>query len=290
MHTKKIGLALGGGAARGLAHIGVLKVLEKAGLKIDFIAGTSMGALIGGLYAATLDIDFIEKTFSYIAEKFAYPRFHLSLHKNLLFKNQDKVEEILSKPVANLKIEDLKIPFIAIATNAENGEEVILRKGNLKEAIKASAAIPFVFESVKIDGKVLIDGGFSNPTPVDRVKEMGAEFVIGVDILRGWPNLVDLEKKETGFSLKHIKMFVTETYHALEFQISKEKMKCADLIIKPPLLDYNWNDFYYASEIIQRGVNETEKYIDAIRKSTGYPKPSKKPLENLVDFISGGSY
>lgn len=283
MKTKTIGLALGGGGAKGLAHIGVIKVFEKAGFKINYITGTSIGAIIGGLYAATSDIKFIEKIFLYIAKNFSYPRFHFSLHNNILFKNQKEVERIITEPLKNLKVEDLKIPFGAIATNAETGEEVFLKSGNLIEIIKASAALPHIFEPVKIGNQILIDGGYTNPIPVDKLKEMGAQFIIGVNVSHDWPDLSKPQK----LNLKNI---IKETYGALQFQIANEKTKDAHLIIKPPVLDYKMSDFYYASEIIEKGKNEAEKYISFIRKETNSPRPIKKPLEYFIDFITCSNY
>jgi len=285
MKVKKIGLALGGGGAKGLAHIGVIKVLEMAGFKISYIAGTSMGALVGGIYAATGDINYIEKIFLEIAEKYAVSRFHLPKKENLLFKHQEKVEELLSEKIKDKKFEDLKLPFQAIATNVKNGEEVILDKGDLLLGIKASIALPLVFNPVEINGSLLMDGGFVNPVPVDVVKKMGSEFVIGVDVQSNWPRI-----GEEKLSLKNIKTITAETITALEYEISKEKLKLADILMKPPVLDYHWNDFYAAKEIIKKGENEAEKYIYAIRKETHYPKPKKKPFIAFIDFISGNSY
>jgi len=285
MEVKKIGLALGGGSAKGLAHIGVIKVLEKAGLKISYIAGTSMGALVGGLYAATKDINYIEKLFLEIAEKYAISRFHLPKKENILFKNQEKVEELLSEKVKGKKIEDLEIPFKAVATDVKNGEEIILEKGDLYLAIKASTALPVIFDPVEIDGKLLMDGGFVNPVPLDVVKNMGSEFVIGVDVLNNWPNI-----GEEKLSLKNIKTITAETITALEYEISKEKLKLADVLMKPLVLSYHWNDFCSAKEIIKKGENEAEKYVYTIRKATHYPKPKKKPFIAFIDFITSNDY
>lgn len=280
---KKIGLALGGGGAKGLAHIGVLKTFLEAGFKIDYIAGTSMGSLIGGLYAATEDIDFIEKLFLEIAEKYAFHRRHL--RKRGMFKNEKVVERLLSERVNGLDIKKTKIPFKAIATDVKKGDEVVLGKGSLTEAIRASSAMPIAFPPVDIDGKLLMDGGFVNPVPVDVVKKMGAEYVIGVDVSSRWPDIEDEH-----LSISGVKSMIVDTFTALEYQVAKERIKGANLILHPPVLSFHWDDFRDAKQIIGVGTNEAANHIREIREATHYQKPDKKPLRSLMDFIEGKDY
>jgi NTE family protein len=278
-------LALGSGGARGLAHIGVIKVFEKAGFKISYIAGSSMGALIGGIYAATLDISKLENLVLEIVRKYSISRFYLPRKENVIFKNQEEVERIFFNEVKGLKIEDLKIPFRAVATDLKTGESVILEKGDLVSAIKASSAIPFIFKPVEINGKTLVDGGFTNPVPVDVVKELGSEFVVAVDVSNFWPNFEDQKLK-----LNNLKSLGKDLIRAFEYQISKEKIKLADLVINPPVKNYTWNDFSFAKEIINKGSNEAERYVFEIRKKTNFPKPKKKPFLAFIDFITGTDY
>lgn len=282
---KTIGLALGGGGAKGLAHIGVIKTLLKAGFKINYLAGTSMGSLVGGLYAATEDIDFIEKAFLEIAEKYSFHRKHLRGRGSLLFKDEEAVEKMLAEKIDGLDVKNTKIPFKAIATDVKNGDEVVIGKGSLVKAVKASSALPIAFSPVEIDGKLLMDGGFVNPVPVDIVKEMGAEFVIGVDVSSKWP---DIEGER--FSLSGIKSTIVDAFSALEYQVAKERIKGASLMLHPPVLNYHWDDFRAAREIIAMGVNETANNIREIREATHYPRPVKKPLQSFIDFISGNDY
>ncbi len=282
---KTIGLALGGGGAKGLAHIGVLKTLLRAGFKIDYLAGTSMGSLIGGLYAATEDINFIENLFLEIAEKYAFHRKHLRKKGGMFFKDEKIVEELLSEKIDGLDIKNTKIPFKAIATDVKKGDEVVMERGSLVEAIKASSAMPVAFNPVEIDGRLLMDGGFVNPIPVDVVKEMGAEFVIGVDVSSKWPNI-----EEESFSIHGIKSIIIDAFSALEYQVAKERIKSADFMLHPAILSYHWDDFRLAEEIIEKGVNETANNIGEIRAATHYPKPVKKPLQSFIDFISGNDY
>ena len=180
----KIGLALGSGAARGLAHIGVLKVLEENKIPIDLIAGTSIGALVGGAYAVGMSVDEMERIAMEVDWKrlgrlmdFVIPRAG--------FINGKKVKTFIKTLVKNKKIEELKIPFAAVATDIYTGEEVVIQQGLIVEAIRASASIPGIFTPVRNGGKILVDGGLVNPIPISVVKKMGADIIIAVNVISG---------------------------------------------------------------------------------------------------------
>ncbi len=282
---QSIGLALGSGSAQGLAHIGVIKTLLNAGFAISCIAGTSIGAVVGGLYAATLDIEYVENVFLEIADKHAVWSAVPHKTKHFLFKDPDRVEEILTEKIRGLNIKETKIPFRAVATDIKTGEEVVLSSGSLERAIHASAAIPFVFKAIQIDGHVLIDGGFVDPVPVDAAKSMHPDFVLGVNISNEWPSL-----EKENLSLMGIESAIIDAFSALEFQVAKEKMRGADMVLHPPVLNYHWNDFRLAREIIERGENETRNNIGKIRKLAHWPKPRRTPLQKFIDLISGNDY
>lgn len=180
---KKIGLALGGGAARGGAHIGVIKALTEAGINIDFIAGTSIGALVGAVYASG-EIDLFEEVASRLNL-----RQSASLFLDVKFPRSGivdgrKIVSFLQQFINVDKIEDLSIPFCAVSTDLNSGEEVIMREGSVIEAIRASISIPGIFTPVRKNGLELVDGGLVNPVPVSVVQKMGADFVIAVDLNR----------------------------------------------------------------------------------------------------------
>jgi len=277
---KKVGLALGGGAAKGLAHIGVIRVLEKAGIEISYIAGTSMGALIGGYYAATKDIAFLENLFLKIEHKDIYRLSHIVRKKDgELFKDRT-VLEMISEQIKKVNIEDCKIPFSAIATDVENGDEIVLNSGNLYDAIQASTALPLIFKPATINGRLLMDGGFVNPVPADVVRKMGAEFVIAVDVSSRWENL------ETG-SLNPIKVYnmIPQALSIIEYQIARRILKEADVVLTPPVLGYKMFQFDDAKEIIKCGENETKNKLRVIYKGCGTTPPQKKPLDQFLDFI-----
>lgn len=270
---KKIGLALGGGGAKGLAHIGVIKILEKYGIPIDYIAGTSMGAMVGGWYAAHGNVESLEKIFLEIDHKEVLPvRKVIKNHKGILFSDKMVIRD-LEDGFYGRKIEELSIPFNAIATNVETGEQVILKEGNLSEAVNASIALPIIFKPARIDGKLLMDGGFVNPVPADIVRQMGADFVIAVDVSSKW---LDVTEEQIG--IRNIYSIVSKVFSALEYQIAQRILKEADIIISPAVLGYSWRDFSKAEEIISKGIDEAEENIEEIQKKTGYHGKKPKTL------------
>jgi len=277
---KKVGLALGGGAAKGLAHIGVIRILEKAGIEISYIAGTSMGALIGGWYAATKDIAFLENLFLGIKDKDIYPASHILLKKNgELFKNKFILEP-LEERFRKMDVEDCKIPFAAVATDVENGGEVVIQEGNLYNAIQASTALPIIFPPAKVDGRLLMDGGFVNPVPADVVRGMGAEFVIAVDVSSKWLNL-----EEESFGPTKIYNIIPRALEIIEYQLARRILPQADVVLTPPVLGYRIFQFNDAKEIIKCGENETRNKLSEIYRGCNHTPPSKKPFEQFMDFI-----
>ena len=279
---KKIGLALGGGGARGLAHIGVIKALEEAGVPIDFIAGTSMGALVGGWYALTKDILFLENLFSKIKHRDIFSKRKVMKGSNLF--RDESVAELLEIGTGDKKIEDCQIPFAAVATDAHNGEMVVLSRGSLENAIKASSSIPIFFRPVKHGNRMLTDGGLCNPVPVDVVKKMGADFIIAVDVSSRW---VDITEEEIN-ALK-ITRLISHIAAIGEHQIAKPILEQADIVLKPTVLSYNWHDFDKAKEIIAEGGDETERNFGKIAQMAGIKikEKEKTPLQKIYDVLAG---
>jgi NTE family protein len=177
----KVGLALGSGGARGAAHVGVLKVLEREGIEVVAIAGSSIGAMVGGAYAAGIPVERIEEEWKraslpQVVRTFlpTFPRAGLSSGAEL--------ERYLRSVFGDMRVEDLRIPFAALATDLDTGEAVVIREGPLVEALRASTAIPGIFRPVRWRGRILVDGGLVEPVPVRACRELGAELVIGVDV------------------------------------------------------------------------------------------------------------
>jgi NTE family protein len=180
---KKIGFAFGGGGARGLAHIGVLKILEKEGIQADMAAGTSMGSIIGAAYALGMPIAEMEKLALGITRRTALrDLFDPCVPKQAMLKGQ-KVNKYINSVFDNAEFKNTRIPLKIVATDLECGDEVVLEKGNIADAVMASICVPGIFPPVRIGNKILIDGGVVNPTPVDVVADMGADAVIGIDLV-----------------------------------------------------------------------------------------------------------
>lgn len=277
---KKIGLALGGGGAKGLAHIGIIKALEDAGIKVDYIAGTSMGALVGGWYAATGDIRFLENAFLRLKKRDIFPASKIIRKKDgVLFKDKSMVE-MLEADIGDIQMSECKIPFKAVATDVRDGGEVVIDKGGLIDAIKASTALPVVFNPVSVNNRLLMDGGFVNPVPADIVREMGAEFVIAVDVSSKWHNL-----SEESLSPLHFYSVISHALSIIEYQLARHILENADLVLQPAVLSFNWLAFSQAADIIKEGERELRRNLREIRAKTGYPELPKTPLEKFFDFL-----
>lgn len=180
VRRRKIGLALGSGSARGLAHIGVLHAINEVGINIDFIAGTSMGALIGAVFA-TGKLDGLTARFLNFDWKNILTLLDPVFPRSGLIDGQ-KITDFVRSHVPSTSIEDLPIPFRAVATSIMSGEEVVFGTGDLIEAVRASISVPGIFTPVRSDGRVLVDGGLVNPVPVSVARAMGADLIIAVDL------------------------------------------------------------------------------------------------------------
>jgi NTE family protein len=268
-HRKKIGLALGGGGARGLAHVGVINALLRAGIPIDYIAGTSMVALLDSM-------------FSRLRAKDILPVGKILMKRDGALFRDSSVADVLESHIKSHSIASCAIPFAAIATDAQNGETVVLSEGSLLDAIRASIALPIIFQPVKHDGRSLMDGGFSNPVPADVVRRMGADYVIAVDVTSQWLNVTD-----SAVGWNNMYSVVSNALSVIEYQISREILKQADIVLRPPVLQYHWLSFEAADDIIVAGVDETNANLKAICAATGNPLPEATPLEKIIDLIRG---
>lgn len=222
---KKLGLALGSGSARGLAHIGVIQVLIEQGIEIDVVAGSSMGGIVGGLYAAGLDMYFLEK----YAEKFAIKKYlDFSLRDGGLVRGK-KTEQLIRLLTKNMGIEQTKIPFACVGVDLGNGELVTFReKVSLYQAIRATISIPGVFAPYAIDGRYYIDGGILERVPVRAAKELGADVVLGVDVL---PRGQEEQQPHNVIDTLQRTLSITDWY------ISRQKDHLADLLLLPDVYE-----------------------------------------------------
>ena len=178
--SRKVGLALGSGSARGWSHIGVIRALAEAGIRLDYVAGTSIGALVGAVYASG-EIDALEEVVLQLDWKEIAFLSDVVFPKSGLIDGK-KISVFIQKHLNEINIEDLALPFCAVSTDLTTGDEVTIRDGNIIEAVRASISVPGIFTPVKKNGTILVDGGLVNPVPVSVVREMGAKFVIAVDL------------------------------------------------------------------------------------------------------------
>ncbi|HOB35227.1 MAG: patatin family protein [Firmicutes bacterium] len=246
----KIGLALGAGAARGLAHLGVLKVLEKYKIPVDFVAGSSMGALVGALYCAGLEADFLIK---FARELPSRSWVDLALPRSGLISGK-KVETMLQMLTRNRDFSQLKIPFAAVATDIERGEAVVLKEGNVAAAVRASISIPVVFKPVRLGQRLLVDGGVVDRVPVSVVREMGADVVIAVDV----------NKFVSYQPVKNIIDVMLQTLDIMERKILDARVLDTEVLIRPKVGHISPAHFHRVDELVQAGVEATEAAISKI--------------------------
>jgi len=248
----KIGLALGSGGARGFAHIGVIKVLKEAQIPIDFIAGSSMGAIVGTFYGAGLDIDRLYKLAAAFKRKY-YLDFTVP---KMGFIAGNRVKELIRFFTHGKNLEELDIPVSVVATDLLKGEKIIFNKGPIAEAVRASIAIPGILVPEKIDGRLLVDGGVIDRVPISVVKNMGADIVIAVDV-----NTV----KETG-EITTIFDVILQSIDIMQNEIVKHRELNSDVMLRPLVGQYSARAFTNVEEIIKVGEEETKKQIQLIKK------------------------
>jgi len=261
--NKRVGLALGSGGARGLAHIGVIKTLLANNIPIDYIAGSSAGALIGGVYDALGDIAHIEQiitSFSYreLFNIFFEPAFQSGILKG------EKVTLFLEKIVGTRRIEDLATPYSAVATDIYTGEPIILDHGDLVTAVRASGSIPFFLKPVLIAGHYLIDGGVSLPVPASVVRQMGANTVIAVNLDTFF--FPDKEVKENGKQPALVST-LSATLKTLRYNLARQNAKEADFVLAPHIPDVSPLKFIGGSWMIEEGARVARKALPEIKKT-----------------------
>lgn len=225
----KIGLALGGGAAKGFAHIGVIKMLEAQGIKPDVISGTSAGSVVGALYAGGMDA-FALQTHAFALDE-AQIR-DVSLFSGGLVKGE-KLQGYVNTLLQNRLLEKLGKPFAAVSTELETGRRVVFVRGNAGQAVRASSSIPGVFEPVAINGKRYVDGGVVSPVPVDAAFELGADFVIAVDI----------SKKASDGEAKNMLGIVNQSIAIMGQKLGEQELARADVVIRPKVGKIGATDF-----------------------------------------------
>lgn len=309
----KVGLALGGGAARGLSHIGVIAALTRHQVPIDVITGTSMGAIIGAIYAANPDPNALKQRFdAYLtSEEFAGSGFNffkrldspgdgilyeisrlarrglfnaLMVTQTALIK-AETAEESYAFLVDDLQVEQTEIPFAAVALDLLSGKRVVLDHGPLRKAIAASCAMPGVLHPVEHQGMLLIDGGWGEAIPVMAARELGADFVIGVDVF-GAPRPFSAPRNAIDV--------IARADSLLRIALSEAQLKTADVVLVPQNGVAHWADFSTSAQAVQRGEEEVERKLAELQQALktaqrkSWFKLGRKPPEQNTRPAVGG--
>ncbi len=279
----KIGLALGSGGAKGLAHIGVLKTLEENNIPIDYIVGSSIGSLIGAHYAAHRNTKKLEELILGFNRSKGFQLFDPTW-KGGLIKGK-KAEEFIKEILEGAKFEDLKIPYAAVATDLNTAEAVVLSDGDLVKAIRVSISAPAFFQPVIFHKRLLSDGGLSNPVPGDIVRSMGADIVIAVNL--------DTVYYENELSvIPPLSKIPVYSINILRHNLALHAVKTADVVISPKdVLQVGflgWNYFFSndkAKTIIEAGEQAAQEMLPQIQDAIAYTIRQKTKIGKVISFI-----
>ena len=264
--TRKLGLALGCGGWRGLVHAGVIKSLEEKQIKIDYIAGSSIGSIVGGLYAVTGKIKVVEDIIGSVGYKTLFRvLWDRPFGKKNGLVDGVKMDKFFRDIVGNVNIEDLKIPFGAVCADIFSGKLVVINKGDLVTAIRASCAIPIIFKAVEMENTTLIDGGAISPVPCQVCKDMGANVVVGVSLYGG---IFPIKKRG---KLTKIRMAKLARFLPLK-TLADNDLKGADVVIEPKIEGEDYGllaNLVRNKGVMKCGVKETNKKIEEIKRLLG---------------------
>ncbi len=286
MKQFKVGLALGGGAARAFSHIGVLDGLTKHGIPIDIVTGTSMGAIIGAMYVTQPDVAAIKSRFTayidsdefdesgfnffkeldshddgFLAEMGRLARrgvFNALMVTKTALVNEKTAASSYAYLIEDLGLEQTRIPFAAVALDLKTGEPVVLNQGRLRDVIAASCAMPGVLNPVKLEDRLLVDGGWTETVPIRAARELGADFVIGVDV---GDSLRAFEEPRNALDV------IARADALARIALNKEQLKAADVILSPQNGVTHWADFSTFELAIERGEKEVDRQIVAVQRA-----------------------
>jgi NTE family protein len=248
-----VGIALGGGFARGMAHIGVLKVLEQEGIPVDVVAGTSVGALIGASYCSGLSIEDLEK----VAHSCRFTTFARWTVSRYGFASNDRMVSFLTRTLKVKRFEELRIPLGVTATDFNTGEGVVFHSGSIIDPVRASCAYPGMFLPVEIRGRWLVDGMLSHPVPTRPLREMGAERVLAVHLKGQW--------SKDG-APRHLFDVIGQSFAIAQDQMSHLWRGAADLVVEPDVSGFAYDDFKRAGELMTAGEVAMRKALPEVRK------------------------
>jgi NTE family protein len=291
----KIALVFSGGGAKSLCQIGVLKILEKEKIPIDLIVGCSMGSVIGALFSLGFPVRKIEEMFLNfcrlkqiieIERKFTHGAkgikrigdfirelgfYLIEWLKEGVWKEESLIEGLKSLVPDNLTFSQTRVPFACVATDVKKGGRVIISEGNLLSAIVASSSIPGLFTPVKVDKKILVDGGVLSKIPVTAAEKMGADFIIAISAGK-------LREKEPS---KAIEVLVRMT-RIREWEFARMESLLADFLFSPSVGEWHWYSFSHAQEIVNKGEKEAARKISALREALKKDNKEKKKVRELL--------
>jgi NTE family protein len=259
-----IGVALGGGFARGIAHIGVLKVLEEEGIPVRVVTGTSVGALIGACYCSGLSIPEMQD----VAHSVRFTTFARWTLSRFGFASNDRMVAFLTRTLKCKTFEDLRIPLGVTATDFNTGEGVVFHSGTIVDPVRASCAYPGMFLPVEIRGRYLIDGMLSHPVPTRPLLEMGADRVLAVHLKGTWA---------TGGPPRHLFDVIGQSFAIAQDAMSSLWRGAADLVIEPDVAGFAYDDFKRADDLIRAGEVAMRKALPEVRKWLEIPADATYP-------------
>lgn len=261
-HSPHFGLALGGGFARGLAHVGVLKVLEEEQIPISFIGGTSVGAVIGAAYASGVSPKELEEIAALVRFK-DFARWTIS---RFGFATNDRMTGFLDRILKVKTFEELRLPLAVTATDFVTGDAVVFSSGSLCDAVRASCAYPGMFLPVNVNGRMLVDGMLSNAVPTVPLRSMGADRVLAVYLSAHWVNVR---------GPRHVFDVIGQCFSIAQAQMCGVWQGAADVVIEPDVTGVSYDGFEHASDLIQAGETAARAILPQIR--AWFAQPESKP-------------
>jgi NTE family protein len=268
----QIGLALGGGFARGIAHIGVLKVLEQEGIPIRAVTGTSVGALIGACYCSGLTLAEMED----VAHSVRFTTFARWTVSRFGFASNDRMVTFLNRILKVKTFEELRIPLGVTATDFNTGEGVVFHSGTIVDAVRASCAYPGMFLPVEIRGRYLVDGMLSHPVPTRPLREMGADRVLAVHLKGTWAK---------GGAPRHLFDVIGQSFAIAQDAMSSLWKEAADLVVEPDVAGFAYDDFKRADDLIHAGEVAMRKALPEVRKWLQTSLEEPLPRKDIVQFF-----
>jgi NTE family protein len=262
-----IGVALGGGFARGIAHIGVLKVLEEEGIPVRVVTGTSVGALIGASYCSGLCAEELEE----VARSVRFTTFARWTLSRFGFATNDRMVAFLARTLKVKTFEELQIPLGVTATDFNSGEGVIFQSGPIVDPVRASCAYPGMFLPVNIDGRWLVDGMLSHPVPTQPLRDMGADRVLAVHLKGQWTK---------GGAPRHLFDVIGQSFAIAQDRMADQWRSAADLVVEPDVAGFGYDDFKRGAELVRAGELAMREALPTVRKWLEAPVEVSVPMKS----------